>query len=111
MRRIPLGRLSFLVPVSRISLSLPQVGRLSWSHIQGNSGDFPMQSSGFTSIFHLFPLSLTPYPSPLLPAKSVISFLFASMARRLFLLQNRSRGCECGYTQKDARPAAGGQGE
>ena len=69
-----------------------------------------MQSSGFAPISRLFPLSLTPYPSPLLPAKSLTSFPFASVARRLFLLQNRSRGCECGYTQKDARPAVGGRG-
>ena len=69
-----------------------------------------MQSSGFAPISRLFPLSLTPYPSPLLPAKSMTSFPFASVARRLFLLQNRSRGCECGYTQKDAHPAVGGRG-
>ena len=69
-----------------------------------------MQSSGFAPISRLFPLSLTPYPSPLLPAKSLTSFPFASVARHLFLLQNRSRGCECGYTQKDARPAVGDRG-
>lgn len=70
MSRIPLGHLSYLVPVSRISLSLSQVGRLSWSHIQGNSGDFPMQSSGFVPISRLFP---HPFPDissfPFAPSK------------------------------------------
>lgn len=69
MRRIPLGHLSYLVPVSRISLSLSQVGRLSWSHIQGNSGDFPMQSSGFAPISRLFPAFPNTLSFPFAPSK------------------------------------------
>lgn len=86
--------------------------------MEPHSGEFRGLSYAILRIRSHFP-SLPPFPNTLsfppskvhdLPAKSTTSFLVASVARRLFLLQNRSRGCECGYTQKDARPAVGGRG-
>lgn len=65
--RIPLGHLSFRVPISRISLFLPQVEKLGWSRI-GIRGPFLCNP----------PDSLPPFPISLFsPFPNTLSFPFA----------------------------------
>lgn len=77
------------------------MGRLSWSHIQGNSG----LSYAILRVRSHFP-SLPPLPSdissfPLLLPKSVTSFLSASVAPCLFLLQKPGGGADVScHTQR-----------
>lgn len=91
MSRIPLGHLSYLVPVSQ-DKPLSRRWEAELEYIPGNSGDFPRHQS--TPGSFPFPVS-SPTPSdisslPLCSFQSLLtSFLSASVAPCLFLLQNQ----------------------